>query len=116
MRTPTRVLVLAGDALDDLLVAGGPRTACCRRFRRLMAEGSLGDHAQPVGLYVGALWPSFATGRVAGASRSLLPSSDQPRQYDAKLFLAQDLRAELFWTALSRAGRRVAVVDVPKRR
>jgi predicted AlkP superfamily phosphohydrolase/phosphomutase len=114
MRTPTRVLVLAGDALDDLLVRRWAADGALPTFRRLMAEGTWATTLNPVGLYVGALWASFSTGVSPARHGRYCHHQIRPGTYDAKLFLAQDLRAEMFWTALSRAGRRVAVVDVPK--
>ena len=62
MRSPTRVLVLAGDALDDVLVRRWADEGVLPTFRRLMGEGTWATTLNPVGLYVGALWASFSTG------------------------------------------------------
>ena len=108
MRSPTRVLVLAGDALDDVLVRRWAAEGVLPTFRRLMGEGTWATTLNPVGLYVGALWASFSTGVSPARHGRYCHHQITPGTYDAKLFLAKDLRAEMFWTALSRAGRRVS--------
>jgi predicted AlkP superfamily phosphohydrolase/phosphomutase len=114
MTTPTRVLVLAGDALDDVLVRRWAAEGLLPTFRRLLSEGTWATTQNPIGLYVGALWPSFATGASPARHGRYCHHQIRPGTYEAKLFVAQDLRLEPFWVALSRAGRRVAVIDTPK--
>ena len=62
MKIPTRVLALAGDALDDVLVRRWAAEGVLPTFQRLLGEGTWATTLNPIGLYVGALWPSFATG------------------------------------------------------
>lgn len=65
---------------------------------------------------VAACWPSFATGLrpehhgYHGWAR-LVPGS-----YDVRDLAPEDVRGTPFWEVLSAAGRRVAVVDVPRSR
>ena len=47
MRSPTRVLMLAGDALDDLLVRRWAAEGVLPTFRRLMGEGTWATTLNP---------------------------------------------------------------------
>lgn len=114
MSTPARLLVLAGDALDDVLVRRWAEEGALPTFQRLLREGTWATTLNPIGLYVGALWPSFATGMSPARHGRYCFEQIRPGSYESKPFRATDVRVEPFWNALSRAGRRVAVIDVPK--
>ncbi len=110
----SRVLFLEVDAGDRVLVERWAADGSLPTFARLLRDGLVGDADSIDGLFVGATWPSLYTGcnpanhgihslvQLAGGS------------YDFIRCLPGDhLRREPFWEPLSRAGRRVAVLDFP---
>lgn len=111
---PTRLLFIGVDALDKDLVLGWADDGTMPTFRRLIAEGAWGITESPPGLFVGAIWPSFWTS--VGPDRHARYCYEQlrPGSYEKVRIHPTDTQAPAFWNALSRAGKRVAVVDVPK--
>ena len=95
---------------------------------RLAAEGRMPTLAQlllrgvrcpvrnPFGLFVGALWMTFATG--LGPDRHGFHCWDEIEvaSYRRRLTTPKGVAATTFWQALSDAGRRIAVIDVPHSR
>jgi predicted AlkP superfamily phosphohydrolase/phosphomutase len=111
---PARLLVVGADSLDDVLVRQFAAEGAMPTVARLLGEGTWGTILNPIGLYVGAVWPSFATGTSPARHRRYCFAQIRSGTYEAPRFRAEHLRVEPFWNALSRAGRRVAVIDVPK--
>jgi predicted AlkP superfamily phosphohydrolase/phosphomutase len=97
-----------------------------RLIERWIDEGELpnlanvqrNSHSGPVetfrGFGDGATWPSLVTGVTPARHGRYFRRQFHPRSYRRKLY---DVDTELsnppFWTTLGRAGRRVAVLDVP---
>ena len=76
--------------------------------------GLFGPTENPPGLFVGAVWPSFFTATSpARHGRYCYEQIVQGTHY-VRRFSPSDLKRLPFWTCLGEAGRRVAVVDVPK--
>ncbi len=114
MSSPTKVLFLEVDAGDKVLVQGWARDGTLPNFARLLREGLVGDSESVDGFFVGATWPSLYTGANPAnhGIHSLVQLS--PGSYDFyRCYTGEHLRREPFWDALSRAGRRVAILDFP---
>src|SRR5262245_22926831 len=111
---PTRVLVIALDAADKDLIARWAAAGRLPSFRRLQATALHGEVKNPFGLYVGALWPSFYTGLSAARHGRYCYTQLVPGTYRTRAMKREDVDGAAFWTLLSRAGQRVAIVDVPK--
>ncbi len=111
---PTRLLFIGVDALDRDLVLTWADDGTLPTFRRLFQTGAWGVSHNPPGLFVGAVWPSFWTS--VGPDRHARDCYEQlrPGSYDVVRVHPSDTRAPAFWNALADAGRRVAVVDIPK--
>jgi len=73
-----------------------------------------GGTYNPPGLYVGAVWPSFATSLSPIRHKRYCFEQFQPGTYESPVLDPAKLEGEPFWIGLSRARKRVAVVDVPK--
>jgi predicted AlkP superfamily phosphohydrolase/phosphomutase len=112
--TKTRVLFLGIDAADKDLIRAWTDAGHLPNFRRLFAQTTWGTHTTPLGLYVGAVWPSFYTGLSPAEHTRYSPRQLVPGTYEKKHFRPEQVQGEPFWSALSRAGKRVAVIDVPK--
>jgi len=109
-----KLLVIALDAADGDLILGWADDGHLPNLQRARQRGLLGRTRNPPGLYVGALWPSFFTGMSPSRHGRYCYEQILPASYERRPFLPTHLKAPPFWEALSRAGRRVAVVDVPK--
>jgi predicted AlkP superfamily phosphohydrolase/phosphomutase len=111
---PTRLLFIGVDALDKDLVVTWANDGTLPTFRRLFRDGAWGISENPPGFFVGAIWPSFWT--CVGPDRHGRTCYEQlrPGTYETFRVRPTDVRGPAFWNALSDAGRRVAVVDIPK--
>ncbi len=83
-------------------------------LERLQRHGaSTAVHTQP-GFGDGALWPSLVTGVTPARHGRFFRRQFKPRSYRRTLYTTDtDLEYDPFWTTLSKAGRRVAVLDLP---
>jgi predicted AlkP superfamily phosphohydrolase/phosphomutase len=102
------------DSMDPDLLRAAAASGRCPNLAALLARGSVATTHNPVGLYVGAVWPSFST--ATGCARHGRACYEQLKAggYRAAPFGARELRGEPFWLRASAAGVRVAVVDLPK--
>jgi predicted AlkP superfamily phosphohydrolase/phosphomutase len=112
--SPPRLLVIGLDAVDAGLVRSWAAAGALPTWQALLAEGPSFPIVNPPGLYVGAVWPSLFTG--VSPSRHGRYCYEQLRAgtYEVQQFRTTDYRVAPFWTALARAGRAVALADVPK--
>lgn len=108
------MLAVGIDAGDPELILEGVRAGRLPNLAALLARGVSGPTLNPPGLYVGAVWPSFCTGVSPARHGRHCYCQIRVGSYDAPRFRPRDLQHEPFWDALGRAGRRVAVLDVPK--
>jgi predicted AlkP superfamily phosphohydrolase/phosphomutase len=109
-----RILFLGLDAMDRDLILEWANVGILPTFRSLLEQGTFGPTRNPPGLFVGAIWPSFFTGVSPAQHGRYCYEQIVPGTYDIRHFRTSDLKRQPFWKALSNAGRRVAIVDVPK--
>jgi predicted AlkP superfamily phosphohydrolase/phosphomutase len=110
----TRVLLLEVDAGDRDLLLGWAQYGVLPNLQRLLQRGLWGPSLAVPGLYVGAVWPSFYTG--VNPARHGVHSLAQlkPGTYEiVRCVVGDHVKREPFWNYLSRAGKRVAILDVP---
>jgi predicted AlkP superfamily phosphohydrolase/phosphomutase len=110
----SKVLFIGIDAGDKDLVLRWADEGVLPTFGRLLAESAWGITKNPPGLFVGAIWPSFSTGTSPARHGRYSPRQIKPGVYASKRFSSAQLQGSLFWEDLSRAGRRSAVIDVPR--
>lgn len=113
-RPVPRVLAIGLDAADRDLILGWAAEGALPTWRGLLERGLSGSTEPPPGLYVGAIWPTFSTGVSPARHGRYCFRQLEAGTYRIRHVRSDDLRAEPFWVALGRAGRRVAVIDVPK--
>jgi predicted AlkP superfamily phosphohydrolase/phosphomutase len=109
-----RILCLAIDAGSSSLIKAWAAAGILPTFSALMARGLVGDTESVDGFFVGSTWPSFYTG--VSPARHSIHSLVQLRPGTYELFrcyTGEFVKREPFWNHLSRAGRRVAICDVP---
>jgi predicted AlkP superfamily phosphohydrolase/phosphomutase len=114
MASLSRVLFIAVDAGDKDLILKWAEEGFLPTFRSLRERAAWGPTANPTGLFVGAIWPSFWTGLEPGRHGRYCFSQLRTGTYDHYQVTPFDVRGEPFWDVLSEAGRRVAILDVPK--
>ena len=114
MTAAARVICLGIDAGSRGLIERWASTGVLPTLRALMARGLVGDTESVDGFYVGSTWPSFYTG-VSPARHGIHGLVQlRPGTYELyRCYTGQFVRREPFWNNLSRAGRRVAIFDVP---
>ena len=114
MSTHARILFLGVDAASGSLIESWAASGILPTFRALMARGLVGRTESVDGFFVGSTWPSFYTG--ASPARHGIHSLVQlrPGTYELyRCYTGDFVKREPFWNHLSRAGRRVAICDVP---
>lgn len=113
MADKTKVLFIGIDAADKDLIIQWANTGLLPSFASLFQKAAWGITTNPIGFYSGSLWPSFATGISAASHGRYSFSQLKTGSYQSHKYNIFDLKGELFWDTLSRAGRRVAIIDVP---
>jgi predicted AlkP superfamily phosphohydrolase/phosphomutase len=111
-----RILFLAIDAGDKDLIREWADAGYLPTFRALRERGAWALTENPTGLFVGAIWPSFWTGLSPGRHGRYCYTQIRPGTYEQVSISPEFTRGEPFWDALDRAGRRVAILDLPKTR
>ena len=114
MPTPTKLLFIGFDAGDKDLILQWADAGLLPTFRSLLAKGLRGDTMSVPGFFIGATWPSFMTG--VTPARHGIHSWRQLKQGTYEFFdcrAGDHIKQEPFWNHLSRAGRRVCILDVP---
>ncbi len=111
---PAELVVIGLDAAEPALLERWAAEGRLPAIARLRDGAFSAPIENPPGIYTGAVWPCLVTG--ASPARHGRYFSRQLRNgtYDVVDFPAAALHAEPFWEALSRAGWRSAVLDVPK--
>lgn len=109
-----RILFLGLDAMDPELVRRWSESGDLPAFRSLFERAACGPTENPPGLFVGAVWPSFFTGASPGRHGRYCYEQLVNGTYDVRRFTPSELKRPPFWIPLSEAGRRIAVIDVPK--
>lgn len=108
----TRVLAIVLDAADKDLISKWSAAGHLPTFRRLEDKALRGTVENPFGLFVGALWPSFSTGLSVSRHGRYSYTQLVPGTYRTRA--TTRVETPPFWLPLSAAGRRVAIIDVPK--
>jgi predicted AlkP superfamily phosphohydrolase/phosphomutase len=109
-----KIVFIGIDALDKDLVLQWSGEGLLPNFERLLKSSLAAVTDPPRGLYVGGVWPSFAT--ACGPARHCSYCFRQLRlgSYDDLATNPDDLKAEPFWQPLNRAGKKIAVIDLPR--
>ncbi|HEX6052583.1 MAG TPA: alkaline phosphatase family protein [Gemmatimonadaceae bacterium] len=114
MTAPTRLLVLGIDAASPDLLDRWIADGTLPNLRALAGRGVVGRTRGIEGFHIGSTWPSLYTGTDPSHHGvhylvQLVPGTYQLQRSASGEFV----RGQPFWRALSDAGRRVAVLDVP---
>ena len=109
-----KVLVLAIDAANPALLIRWAEDGTLPHIRSLLARGLVGETRSLDGFFVGSTWPSFCTGLTPARHGFHYTVQLERGTYEFRRAAAGELvTCAPFWSHLSRAGRRVAILDVP---
>jgi predicted AlkP superfamily phosphohydrolase/phosphomutase len=109
-----RVLVLGIDAGSAPLLEAWAAEGALPNVRALMARGVVGHTESLEGFFVGSTWPSFYTGASPAEHGIHSLVQIRPGTYVLdRCYTGEFVKREPFWNHLSRAGRRLAILDVP---
>ena len=112
--TAPRVLMIGWDGADRETVESWIADGTLPTLAALARRGRAGRIAALPGLGDDAAWSSFATGAEPGVHGRFHHRQIVPGTYRVDNFFRPQMTAEPFWSRLGAAGRRVAVLDVPK--
>ena len=113
---PAKVIVIGLDAAEATLIEKWAAIEELPAFARLTREGAVCRMVNSLETLPGAIWPEITSGR----SCSKVPLYYHPQQLHTgeakpRAVTHEDIDPEdYYWTIASRAGRRVAVVDLPQ--
>lgn len=114
MTNSAKIVFIGIDAADKDLIQGWAQAGDLPTFQSLLGRSAWGLTHNPVGLYVGAIWPSFATSLSPARHGCYCYSQLHAGAYQTQQYSVFDLHGQMFWETLSQADRRVAVIDVPR--
>lgn len=112
--TPARLVMLGIDAANPDLLEEWASDGTLPNLGALIARGTAGRMTGMTGFFVGSTWPSLYTGTTPANHGVHYLLQLVPGSYHLHWVAeAEFVRRPAFWTTLSRAGQRVAVLDVP---
>ena len=111
-----RVVVIGLDAAEATLIEAWAAEGFLPTFARMISGGAVYRLGNPMETLPGAIWPELVSGRSAGQvplyyhPRQVRSGEAEYRPIDAGEVNAEDY----YWVQASRAGHRVAVIDMPQ--
>jgi predicted AlkP superfamily phosphohydrolase/phosphomutase len=114
MTAPPAITLIGLDSADFALIRRWAEEGCLPTFRRLFAESRWGKVVNPIGFEAGSVWPTFATGFMPDYHGQFDGWHTFDRQnYTKRKLHPNEVPIEPLWRTLSRAGKQVAVIDIP---
>ena len=114
MKRAPRVLVVAFDAMDPDLACQWAEKGELPALAALRSRALWGPTRNPDGFYVGGIWPSFNTAATPARHGQYCWKQFDPASYLDLDPPYDDGDAAPWWHSLDRAGREVAIVDLPR--
>ncbi|MEN3975260.1 alkaline phosphatase family protein [Emcibacter sp. SYSU 3D8] len=113
---PAKVLFIGLDAGSAALVRRFAAEGAMPTFSRLERDGALCRLESPLRTLPGAIWPEIMTGISCGRMAEFYhPGQLHTGESRIRPISEEETRTErYFWTKASRAGRRVAAIDIPQ--
>ncbi len=98
------------DAADPDIVLRLAATGVMPTVRDLLERGTRYDVRNPLGLFVGSVWPSMFTATAPGEHGRFAYGRLEPRSYEVRRSRFSDLRRPPFWSG---TGMRTTMIDIP---
>jgi predicted AlkP superfamily phosphohydrolase/phosphomutase len=114
MTQSKRIVFLAMDAGDKNLIREWAADGTLPTMRSLLSQGLVGNTASVEGLYEGSTWPCLYTGMNPARHGFHRLTQIRPGTYELyRCNPGEFIKREPFWNCLSRAEKKVAILDVP---
>ncbi|WP_447963593.1 alkaline phosphatase family protein [Nitrospira sp. Ecomares 2.1] len=114
MEKAQKVVLLGIDAGSRDLLKRWAQDGTLPTLQALFAKSLVGATTSTPGLFVGSTWPTWYTGVNPGKHGIHSLHQLQPGTYELHpTYAGESVKREPFWNHLSRAGRRVAILDIP---
>lgn len=114
IKSNTRILFIGLDAAEKSVVIPWAEAGKLPNIKKLLDRGVWADSVNPDGIYVGATWSTFSTGASPAKHQRYCFIQIKQGTYEFGRPKQAGFADLLFWKHLSQAGKRVAVIDVPK--
>lgn len=106
--------MIAIDSGDSLLVQKWAAEGRLPNLVQLLNSGAVASIETPAGVLEGAVWPTLLMSMSPGNHGLFAYRQIKPGTYDLEIAMrANRLPEAPFWVPLSRAGKRVAIIDAP---
>src|SRR4030095_404601 len=110
----SRLVLIGIDAASSALVREWAAAGDLPTIAGLLRSGFSATIATPLGVWEGGIWPTFLTSTSPAGHGMFSHLKLKPGTYDLEVGMyANRLPVPPFWTHLSVAGKRVAVIDAP---
>ena len=113
MSSPCKVLFVGFDSADRDLLLRWAEAGDLPNLRRLRDGGAWGGTQTPPGFGSDSTWFTFLCGVSPGRHGRYFDSQVFPGRYEDRKYTNDDVKRDPFWMELSRAGKRVGIVDIP---
>ena len=114
MTSPAKILVIGLDSADPNLLLKWSDSGELPVLQSLRKKGVGGKLTSPPAMGDDAAWASFSTAVSPARHGRYFWKYIQSGSYITPPFRDEHLKHEPFWNLLSRAGRKVSIIDVPK--
>jgi len=111
---PTKVLLIGIDSANADLLKRWSGDGVLPALDHLRQRGTTIDLRSPPGFGDDVVWPTFSTGASPARHGRYYFSQLKLGSYRSEYFPNERFAMEPFWIPLSRAGRRLGIIDVPK--
>ena len=109
-----KIVLLGIDAGSRDLLQRWGHDGTLPTFQALLEKSLRGATMSTPGLFVGSTWPTWYTGVNPGKHGTHSLQQLKPGTYELyPTYAGKNVKREPFWNHLSRAGRKVAILDVP---
>jgi predicted AlkP superfamily phosphohydrolase/phosphomutase len=109
-----RLLLIGLDAVDSALARRWADEGHLPTLARVLASGAVAPIVTPLAVLEGGVWPTFLTSSSPATHGMFAYRQLKRGTYDLEFGLYADrLPVPPFWDSLSRAGKRVAIIDAP---
>ncbi|PYM76655.1 MAG: hypothetical protein DME10_00340 [Candidatus Rokuibacteriota bacterium] len=113
MKSP-KLLLIGLDSVDSALVRRWAGEGHLPTMARLLASGAVAPIVTPEAVLEGGVWPTFLTSQSPATHGMFAYQQLKRGTYDLEVALHADrLPVPPFWEHLSRAGKRVTIIDAP---
>jgi predicted AlkP superfamily phosphohydrolase/phosphomutase len=110
----SRLIFVGLDAADARIIRQLAAQGDHLAFANIIERGVAAPVQNPLGLYVGAVWPTFSMGTSPATHGRYCWRQFRAGTYDDEFFQIEQIRGTPAWETIERLGWRTSVVDVPK--